>query len=605
MASSRAFNKLSINRLSVTIKGGRGGALEVAHARILMMRALFLILYCVIGVRLFDLMIIQNIHLDFENKEASEIGNSRPAVPIVLDTEFKQVRADIVDREGVLLATSLKAASLYADPKYILTPEESARALSQIFPDTPYDIFLKKLQKSGRFVWLKRGITPSDQAKILKIGDPGLGFRDEYKRLYSQGELSAHIVGYSNLDGKGVMGIERSFQKLLFQNNEDKKNTDLMPSSSSDIPSLRMTIDIRFQHALRKELIASIKKFNAKAGAGIILDVRNGDVLGLVSLPDFDPHKPLSSGEKAQFNVVTQGVYELGSVFKIFSVAAFLETQKNPLSATFDAREPLKRGRYMIRDYHPEKRVLTLPEVFMVSSNIGTALIGETVGSEGIQSFYKKLGLLDAPDVSLLEIGKPLYPRPWRDINTLTASYGHGIAVSPLQLVSAVATIVNGGYKVTPRFVLPAEEPVENQGVKFKTQIVSQETSDVMRSLMRLVVTDGTAKKAQIEGYDVGGKTGTAEKPGKNGYDRKKLISSFVGVLPMNDPQYVIFVMLDEPKGIKETYGYATAGWTAVPTFAKIVKRIVSLKAIEPQSIEDKPFSHKQSVSNIRYKGDE
>ncbi len=576
MASSR-----SLNRLSVTIKGGHGGSLEVARARILMMRALFLALYCVVAVRLFDLMIIQNIDL---GEGGEHINVSHFIDP---EQDLKVRRADIVDRNGVLLATSLKAASLYVDPKYILTPERTARALSEMFPDLSYDVLLKKFQKSGRFVWLKRGITPEDQANILKIGDPGLGFRDEYKRLYPQGTLAAHVVGYSNIDGQGFMGVERSFQAML------EKGSDL---------TLRTSLDIRFQHALHAEIAQTMQKFSAKAGAGIVLDVQTGDVLGMVSLPDFDPHAPTSSPKNTQFNRVTQGVYELGSVFKIFSTAAFLETQKNALSVTFDAREPLKRGRYTIRDYHPEKRVLSIPEIFMVSSNIGTALMGETIGAEGIQSFYKKLGLMDKPDIAFSEVGKPLYPRPWRDINTLTASYGHGIAVSPIQLVRAVATIVNGGYKVTPRFVLPESE---ERGQGTKTRLVSQETSDVMRSLMRLVVTDGTAKQANIEGYDIGGKTGTAEKPGKKGYDRKKLISSFVGVFPMNDPQYVIFVMLDEPKGIPETHGYATAGWTAVPTFARIVKRIISFQAIKPQILHNNDFSQKQSVSNIVYGGQE
>ncbi|MBL4588493.1 MAG: penicillin-binding protein 2, partial [Alphaproteobacteria bacterium] len=567
-----------LNRLSVTTKGGQGGALEVARARILIVRAVFLVLYCVVAVRLFDVMIIQNINIDGEFGVPS---------PTHVDAQKQGVSApwgDIVDRNDVLLATSLRTASLYADPKNILDPEASAKQLAVIFPETSYGVFLKKMQKNGRFIWLKRGVTPSDQAAILKIGEPGLGFRDENKRLYPQGDISAHIVGYGNLDGQGLMGLERSFQGAL--------------SGSLKGRALKTTLDIRIQHALRTEMQTSMEKFKAKGAAGIIMDAQAGEVLAMVSLPDFDPHAPTSSGKNAQFNRVTQGVYELGSVFKIFSTAAFLETQDNALTQTFDATKPLKRGRYTIRDFHAEKRVLTIPEIFMHSSNIGTALMGETIGGEELQRFYKKLGLLTKPDVAFSEVGKPLYPRPWRDINTLTASYGHGIAVSPMQLVTAVSAVVNGGYKVTPRFVLPENE---NTQTAIKEQIISSETSNVMKSLMKLVVTDGTAKKAAVEGYAVGGKTGTAEKPGKNGYDRKKLISSFVGAFPIDDPKYVLFVMLDEPKGIPETYGYATAGWTAAPIFSSVMKRIVSIEAIEPDLMKQNAQSGKQPVSNASY----
>ncbi len=571
--------KKSADRLSVTIKGGRGGSLEVARNRIWIMKIFFVALYLVVALRLFDLMIIQNDAVDTNNAIVRDVA-------IKSSVGDSEKRADITDRNGVLLATSLKTASVYADPKNVLYPKETALALTKIFPDLSYEVVLKKLNRSGRFIWIKRGVVPEDQVRVLEIGDPGLAFRNEYKRIYPQGNVSAHVVGYSNIDGKGVMGIERSFQEVLSD-----------PALKDD--SIRTTLDVRLQNALYAELQKTKNKFDAHGASGMIIDARRGDVLAMVSLPDFDPHSPMSTNKKYQFNSATLGTYELGSVFKIFSTAALLETQENALSMSFDATEPLKPGRFTINDYHGEERSLTVPEVFMVSSNIGQALMSEVIGTEGLKSFYKKLGLFDKPDVSFMELGKPQFPKPWRDINTLTASYGHGIAVSPLQLVSAVATVVNGGYKVSPRFVVPKEDGNE----QLKARIISGETSDVMRSLMRLVVTDGTAKKAGVDGYGVGGKTGTAEKPGKKGYDRKRLISSFVGAFPIDDPEYVIFTMLDEPKGIKESYGYATAGWTAAPTFSNVVKRIASINAILPNAFVEKAKEGKQGVSDVSYRG--
>ncbi len=583
MVSRSAFN-----RLSVTIKGGQGGALEVAWSRVNVIRVAFLVLYCVVGLRLFDLMVLQEFKIGenpFSHTPAPELSHAEDKIEVR--------RADIVDRNGVLLATSLKTASLYADPKHIMSPEIAAKALVEIFPDLTYGTTLKKLRRSGRFVWIKRGIVPEDQMKVMKIGEPGFGFRDEYKRFYPQGSMAAHLVGYGNTDGTGLMGIERALQGTLVAHDEDHN-------------VVKTTLDVRFQHALRSEIMLAKDKFEARGASGIIMNAKSGDVLAMVSLPDFDPHAPMAAPKKTQFNSATLGVYELGSVFKIFSTAALLESNKDALSMTFDAREPLKRYGHTINDFHAEKRIMSVPEVFMVSSNIGTALMGEMVGTEAMKAFYKKLGLMDKPDVVFSEVGSPLYPRPWREINTLTASYGHGIAVSPLQLATAVSMIVNGGYKITPRFVLP-DTPSQGGGADddasshIQTRIVSEDTSKIMRSLMRLVVTDGTASKAAVEGFDVGGKTGTAEKPGKKGYDRKRLLSSFVGAFPIDDPEYVVFVALDEPKGLKETYGYATAGWTAAPVFSNVIKRMVSIEAKSTGFADIK--KQIQPVSNASYKG--
>jgi cell division protein FtsI (penicillin-binding protein 3) len=350
---------------------------------------------------------------------------------------------------------------------------------------------------------------------------------------------------------------------------------------------------VRLQHALRREIMASMEKFSAKGGAGVIMDVRDGSVLASVSLPDFDPQEYQAADKNAQFNRVSLGVYELGSVFKIFSTAALLETTNSSISQNFDARESLTRGRHKIRDYHAEKRVMTLPEVFMHSSNIGSALMGEQVGTEKLKNFYKDLGLLANANFEIGEVGRPIVPSPWRDINTLTASYGHGVAVSPLQLASAVSSIVNGGEYVEPTLILNeanSEKVTKKSLKKTSVRIVSPEVSHRMRQLLRLVVTDGTGRNADVEGYYVGGKTGTAEKPGVGGYNRKSLISSFVGTFPAQEPRYVVYVMFDEPQGTKESYGYATGGWVAAPVVKNVISSMVSILNIpspsKPKNIE-------------------
>jgi len=344
---------------------------------------------------------------------------------------------------------------------------------------------------------------------------------------------------------------------------------------------LTLSLDIRLQHILRREAKAQMKQFSGTGAAAIIMDVNNGEVLAAVSLPDFDPHAPSAAEDPEIFNRLTLGVYELGSTFKLFSTAALLEKNGGRLDQTFDAREPLVRGRFTIKDYHAEKRVLTVPEVFMVSSNIGAALMGEYVGTEGLQDFYRDLGLLDPSPLTIEEVGKPLFPQPWRDLNTLTASYGHGIAVSPLQLVTAAATVLGDGTQVIPTLVLGGDETQKHRDLR----VISPQTAHRMRQLMRLVVTEGTGKSADVPGYRVGGKTGTAEQPGRGGYNRKKLISSFLGVFPADEPRYVVYVMVQDPKGTKETYGYATGGWVGAPAVRNIVEVMGPMMGVKPRGM--------------------
>lgn len=545
------------------MKGERGSVLDQARGRLVIVSAVFVIAYMIVGARVVDLSIIQgNFH---GGADAVYAEDDRSSAEVVIR------RADIVDRNGVLLARSLRTASLYADPAMIPDAEGVAKSLVGIFPDMNYGSILKKVQGNGRFVWLKRNLTPDEQQKVLYLGEPGLGFKDEDRRIYPQGELVSHLVGYSSVDGNGIAGVESSFDGFLVGGH----------------PSLALTVDVRFQHALRRELAGAMKTFRAKGAAGIVLDVRNGEVLALVSLPDFDPHHAAEATDAQKFNTATLGTYELGSVFKVLSVAAFIDSQKNPLRKAFDAREPLKRkGSRPIRDYHAQERILSLPEVFIHSSNIGTALMAETMGTKMLKDYYERFGIIGKSPLEIPEVATSRFHEPWREVDTLSASFGHAIAVSPLQLVSAVASIVNGGEKVRPTLILNETGRQENTKTVME-RVVSPQTAHRMRQLMRLNVTDGSGKKAEIPGLMVGGKTGTADKPGPGGYDRDKRLSSFVAAFPMDDPRYAVFVMLDEPHGTKETHQYATAGWVAAPVVGKVVSAIANLTGMAPDAGED------------------
>lgn len=552
-----------VRKLRLSIDGSKRSALDRAHGRIVLISAGFAFLYLGVGARVVDLTILQG--------ELPRITGTTIERPLEQEQAKAAIRSDITDRNGVLLATSLETASLFADPALISDPVRVATALSKAIPGVTYGDVLEKLQRHSRFVWLKRNLTPGEQTRILELGEPGLQFKTEYTRIYPQGELASHIVGYGSVDGIGLAGVERSFNELLNKGGKP----------------LALTLDMRLQHILRRETKQAISDFNAKGGAGIIMDVVTGEILAATSQPDFDPQNPSAAKAQQIFNNFTLGVYEPGSTMKIFSTAALLEEKKPGMGMTFDATKPLKSGRHTINDYHPEKRPLTIPEVFMYSSNIGSALMGQMVGTEGLKNFYSDLGLLSPVNVEIDEKGKPLVPHPWRDINTLTAAFGHGVSVTPLQVVSASSAIVRGGTLVKPTIIL--DEALAKGAKKISNEseirVVSPQTSHRMRQLMRLVVTEGTAKQAEVPGYNVGGKTGTAEKIVNGRYDHQKKISSFIGFFPMEAPRYAVFIMVDEPVGNKKSHGYATAGWVAAPAAGRVIAAMAPLLGMKPQNV--------------------
>lgn len=523
-------------------------AMEMGRARILVAGLFMALVFTVIGGRLTQLAI------------RGESGD-RP-IAIAAERDEPRQRANIVDRNGEILATDLETASLFANPRRLLDAEKAARALAEILPDMDYKATLAKLKSERGFVWLRRHLTPRQQWALLERGIPGLDFIDEYTRVYPQGPLMPHLLGYVDSDNRGIAGLEKQFHDRL---------------AKSDEP-LRLTIDMRVQHLMREELGAAMREFKARAATGIVMDVRNGEILAMVSLPDFDPNHPGKASDGERFNRATLGVYELGSTFKVFTTAMALDVGAASMGKRYDATKPLQVSRFLIRDYHAKKRWLTLPEVFVYSSNIGAALMAQDIGGKRQKEYLGKLGMLDAMRVELPETGRPISPETWRPINTMTIGFGHGIAVSPLHLVSGVAATVNGGLLHQPTIVAGEDR----DGVAAPRRVFKERTSEEIRKLMRLTVENGTGRNADALGYAVGGKTGTAEKPAAKGYQGKRLLSSFVGVFPINEPRYVVLALLDEPKGNEKTAGFATGGWVAAPIVRRVVERMAPMMGMPP-----------------------
>jgi len=548
--------------------GRTQAALEVSYTRLLMTGAMLLFAFGAIAVRLVDVSLLQ--------------AASEPRVAFAPRMqEMRTDRADIIDRNGNLLSTNLSTASMFANPRKVIDPDDTARQLAIALPTLHEAEVARQLKTNRSFVWLQRNLTPRQQWKVISLGLPGIDFQSAQTRVYPNGSLAAHIMGYVDIDSQGLAGVERSFDSTL------RDNAD----------PLQLTIDIRLQHILRSELMRAKTEFNAVGATGIILDVRNGEVLAMTSLPDFDPNDGGNAQKNQQFNRATLGVYELGSTFKIFTAAMALDYGIVTMRDGYDATNPIRVSRFTIRDYHAKRRWLSVPEIFMYSSNIGAAKMAEEVGGEAQQEFLRRIGMLRPAGIELPEVGSPMVPSPWRPINTLTISYGHGLAVSPLQLASGVSAMVNGGIFHRPTLIRKAT----NQAPEGK-RIISKKTSWDVRRLMRLVVENGTGRNAAAEGYLVGGKTGTADKPKRGGYSQRSLISSFVGAFPMTEPRYVVLATLDEPQGNKRTHGYATGGWVAAPVVKRVIERAAPLLGVQPID-EKSPAVKKELFINFKRDG--
>ena len=528
-----------------------GSPIETSRNRVVAVAAGFALAFIILAVRLVDLTVLQS---DIEPRHRASLGG------------LASERADIVDRNGVLLATNLRTASVYAHPRFVIDADAAADALVTAIPGLDRASVHAKLASPRSFVWIKRGLSPADQYAVHRLGLPGIAFQIERRRVYPHASLASHVLGHTGLDDRGLAGIERSFDGRL------------RVAERLHAEPLALSIDYRVQYAVEHELDAARARFRADGAAGIVTDVVTGEVLALASRPAFDPNDAGAAAPDALFNRATLGIYEMGSTFKAFTVAMALDAGVAGLQSRYDATRPLRVARFMIRDYHAKKRWLSVREVFIHSSNIGAAKIALDLGKERQQRYLRAFGMLAREPIELPEVGAPILPRPWREITTMTVGFGHGLAVSPVQLAGGIGALVNGGIRVP----LTLRKRQLDSGVPGR-RVVSPSVSGHMRKLLRRVVEEGTGGKAAVPGYRVGGKTGTAEKPSVGGYRRKALISSFVGVFPIDAPRYLVLAMLDEPKGTKETFGYATGGWTAAPTVGRIVSRIAPLLGVEPR----------------------
>jgi len=498
-------------------------------------------------------------------------------------------RPDIVDRNGQILATDVRNPSLFAEPHRIIDVDEAVELLSAVLPDLDAKEARERLSSKRRFVWLKRDITPAQQQQIHRLGLPGLGFMPENRRIYPNGAEVAHVIGLVNIDNQGIAGLERWL--------DSRGLLDLhLAGFATDRQQepVKLSVDLRVQHALRDELIASRDKFKAKAAAGLITDVRTGEIISMVSVPDFDPNNPQEANDPTRINRLTTGVYEMGSTFKALTLAMGLDSGKVSLNSSFDARMPLRYGRFTIHDYHAQRRYLTVPEIFTYSSNIGTARIALSLGVDAHKAFLRKMGQLDRLRTELPESAEPIVPKRWGELNTVTIAFGHGLSVAPLQAVSAIGALMNGGIMIPPTFI----KRTEQEAMALGHRVVKPETSDKMRYLMRLNAEKGSASKANINGYYVGGKTGTAEKVVNGRYSKTKLLNSFTAVLPADNPKYLILIMLDEPQAVEGTHGYATSGWNAAPTAGAVIARVAPMLGVMPRF--DLPPADKLILASVR-----
>jgi cell division protein FtsI (penicillin-binding protein 3) len=461
---------------------------------------------------------------------------------------------------------SLPTSALFGNPKEMIDPADTAHKLKLVLPRLDEETVRARLGSEKQFVYLARQITPREELAINRLGIPGIYFEPTERRRYPQGRAAAQVLGGVDVDGHGVAGVERRFEERL--------NTDPTP--------LRLSIDLRVQAVVRDELGKAMDMFSAIGGCGIVMDVHTGEVLAMVSLPDYDANDFGSASADDRFNRAVTGVYEPGSTFKLQNVSLALDSGTVNIWNGFDATHPISIGRFTISDFEGKKRFLYIPEIIAYSSNIGAAHMAAAVGAERQRAWLERMGMFHRSPIELPEAANPLVPPQsnWKEIATMTIGFGHGIAVEPLQVVAGTAAIANGGTLM--RSTILAQDP--NGPPPVGTRVMQESTSDTVRKLMRLVVSDGFGKQADVPGYYVGGKTGTAEKISHHGYNHNSRVSAFMSAFPMQAPRYAVYMMLDEPKATAATHGYATAGWVSAPAAGRVIARIGPMLGLLPDT---------------------
>ena len=493
--------------------------------------------------------------------------------------EILAQRADIVDRRGRVLATNIETHSLYAQPQEMIEPKRAAKELVRIFPDLDEARLTKDFSGKRKFIWVKKKISPEQLQQVHDIGEPGLLFGPHEARLYPNGTLAAHVMGGTSFGREGVHAAE-----VIGTAGVEKQFDEYLRDPANGARPLQLSIDMTVQTAAERVLYGGMRLMGAKGAASILMDIHTGEVISVVSLPDFDPNnRPLPPVEgdpddSPLFNRALQGVYELGSTFKVFTIAQAIELQLVNKSTMINTRGPLVWGKHKIRDFHDYGKELDVETVLTKSSNIGTARISQMIGAERQREFLGALGMLDTTTIEMPEAsgGKPLLPKNWSEISTMTISYGHGLSATPMHLAAAFSTIANGGRKISPTLL-------KQDGPNYGAQVLSPFVAREMNDMLRKVVTDGTASFGDVAGYSVGGKTGTADKPkARGGYYKDKVIASFASVFPTDNPQYALIVTLDEPEIYTMGENRRSAGWTAVPVAAELINRVAPLLGLRP-----------------------
>ena len=533
--------------------------LSKSTGRIRLVAGLFVCLYLLIAGRL--------VYFGMKPEQQSVRRDASEAIAAA--------RPDLVDRNGEILAQDVKVMSIFAEPRRIIDKDEATELITAVLPDLNARELREKLGGRKGFIWIKREVTPAQQQAIFRLGLPGIGFLPENKRVYPNGPMAAHVLGATNSDNNGIAGIEKFV--------DGQGLADLHGAgfnmAPQDLKPIALSLDMRATHALRDELVHGMDRFHAKAAAAAILDVNTGEVVAAASLPDFDPNNPVDALKPNNINRLTVGVYEMGSTFKALTIAMAIEANKVNLNSRIDARGVLSWGRGVIHDYHATNRILTVPEVFIHSSNIGTARMALMVGVEGHKAFLRKMGQMDRMRTELPESAEPIVPRYWSEVSTMTIAFGHGLAVAPLQAMMAVGAIVNGGYLVTPTFLKRPDDFAKTSA----PHVLRPETSESLRYIMRENAEIGSARKANVPGYFVGGKTGTAEKVIGGHYSKTKLFTTFMAVVPADKPRYLFMTVMDEPQGLPENGGYATAAYNSGYVTGRLIERISPILGLEPR----------------------
>lgn len=548
---------------TITLPGANYARTAMTRRRLAIMTIVVSIGFAVIGAKLVLLGTVETT-TTIEGQEISEIEASRPA---------------ILDRNGLEMAVDLRVPSLYAEPRRIIDVEEAVTALRSVLPDLDPTWLRNRLTGDKGFVWVQRELTPNIRDQVMGLGIPGIDFLTESRRFYPGGVEASHVLGTVNIDSQGIAGIESDL--------DDSGVAALQAAGiarGQALQAVRLTIDMRVQHAMYVELVDAIKRYQSIAGAGVMLDARTGEILAMVSLPDFDPNVPASALEEGRFNRITAGNFELGSVVKTVSFAAALDSGAVTLNDSFDARFPVRFGRFAINDFRGEGRILTVPEIFRYSSNVGTIQIVQQMGKDNYRAFFSRVGF-DKPIVTELpEMAAPNVPAEFSEVVAATASFGHGFSISPLHMARALAAFVNGGNLLQPTFY-PRTETV---ALTMATRVISEETSAILRQLLRFNAMQGSGSRMNriAMGYRVGGKTGTAEKVVNGRYGAKKNLNVFVTAFPMEDPQYVMLILLDEAEPENPQSGN-TAGWNAGEVSGRIIAKVAPMLGVAPAPTPD------------------